>query len=216
MSEPHPLMILLSGMNADARLFAPQFETFSNLIVPSWIPPRPCESLRAYAARFARVIDPGRPCIVGGASFGGIVAHEMAPFLQTDVCLLIGSVRSPEELPWWWRAFRPLSFLSEEAMCNVVQWFGTCCQPMLSRRMRRQIKKWSSPQSTFLRWACRAVLDWRLSPAAQRITTRQIHGEADRTLPIRRMNPDVVVPRGGHLLPLTHSTWVNEFLRQSS
>ncbi len=72
-------LILLSGMAADARLFALQQADFPGLVVPDWIEPRPKEPLPAYAARLARLVDPGRPCLVGGASFGGLVALELAP-----------------------------------------------------------------------------------------------------------------------------------------
>src|SRR5687768_11148554 len=110
MIESVPL-ILLSGMGADERLFEPQREAFPNLQVPVWIDPLPGESLRAYAVRMAHKVDPGCPCIVGGASFGGMVALEMAPLLQARACLLIGSVRSSEELSWRWRALRPVAIL---------------------------------------------------------------------------------------------------------
>ena len=40
----------------------------------------------------------------------------------------------------------------------------------------------------------------------------QIHGEADRTLPIGRTRPDVVVPGGSHALTLFNAAAVNEFL----
>src|SRR5687767_14399988 len=60
-SDPVPL-ILLPGMAADGRLFAPQRAAFPQLVVPAWIDPLPRESLRAYAARLARRVDPGRPC----------------------------------------------------------------------------------------------------------------------------------------------------------
>src|SRR5205807_1282131 len=72
MSEDLPIL-LLSGMGADERLFAPQRAAFPNLRVPAWIDPVPSESLRSYAARLGRRVDLGRPCLVGGASFGGIV-----------------------------------------------------------------------------------------------------------------------------------------------
>src|SRR4051794_30719168 len=101
MGHPVPL-ILLSGMAADERLFAPQRAAFPHLVVPAWIEPLAKEPLPAYAARLARQVDPGRPCIVGGASFGGLVALEMAHYLQARACVLISSVRSPRELPWWY------------------------------------------------------------------------------------------------------------------
>src|SRR4029453_17082103 len=93
-------IVLLSGLTTDERLFAAQRARFPNVTVPRWIDPLPGETLPGYAARMGRIVDPGRPCIVGGASFGGAVALEMATHLSSVACVLIGSLRSPEELPW--------------------------------------------------------------------------------------------------------------------
>ena len=71
-------LILLSGMGADGRLFREQRGCFPNLITPDWIPHRRGDTLASYAERMARHIDPGCPCYVGGASFGGMVALEIA------------------------------------------------------------------------------------------------------------------------------------------
>ena len=40
-----------------------------------------------------------------------------------------------------------------------------------------------------------------------------LHGDRDRVLPASLTRPDVLVPGGGHVLPLTHPETVNEFLR---
>lgn len=70
MSAPSP-MILLSGMGADERIFAPQLREFEFLRVPAWLVPKRREPLTEYAERFAATIDPGRPVYIGGMSFGG-------------------------------------------------------------------------------------------------------------------------------------------------
>ena len=92
-------IVLLSGMAADECLFARQVAALPDLRVQPWIPPRAGESVRSYAARLAPLANPGRPCIVGGASFGGVVALEMARYLPARAVVLIGSVRSPAGLP---------------------------------------------------------------------------------------------------------------------
>jgi len=93
-------LILLPGMGGDARMFRPQLALFANARVPPWIAPQPGEPLGSYAARMARAVDPGVDCLVAGASFGGMVALEMTRHLpRAKACLLIGSIRSPRELP---------------------------------------------------------------------------------------------------------------------
>jgi pimeloyl-ACP methyl ester carboxylesterase len=214
MIERFPIL-LLSGMAANEQLFTRQRAEFSDLLVPPWIDPRPGESLPSYAARFARIVDPGCPCLVGGASFGGMVALEMAPHLQARACVLIASVRSPEELPWRWRAMRLLTVLGSErleAVAGLVARFPASSLPVDTRGRLRRL---SRPEATFVRWASCAVAQWRPSPATRGVRVFQIHGALDRTLPVRDTRPDVVIPRGGHLLPLTHATEVNRFLRQS-
>jgi pimeloyl-ACP methyl ester carboxylesterase len=207
-------LILLSGMAADERLFAPQRAAFPHLLVPAWIEPLPQELLPSYAARLARRIDPGRPCVVGGASFGGIVALEMAAHLQARACVLISSVRSPGELPWWYRLLRPAALLGPAGLGRLAGLAAGASAPCLRPGTARRLRRLSEPEAAFLRWAAWAVLTWQPSREARRVRVCQIHDGADRTLPIRHTRPDVVVAGGGHLLPLTHPQAVNEFLRR--
>jgi pimeloyl-ACP methyl ester carboxylesterase len=201
-------------MATDRRLFEPQLAALPNLRVPNWIEPRPRESLRAYAGRMARAVDPGGPCVVGGASFGGAVAREMAHHLQTDTCILIGSLRSSDELPWQWRAFRPLAALGPGFLGWVAGMIARVAGPWLKAGRVLSLRRLAGPKSRFVRWAMCAVVGWRPSPAARRVRVFQIHGEADRTLPVSRTRPDVVVPNGAHALPLTSPDAVTEFIRR--
>jgi hypothetical protein len=52
------------------------------------------------------------------------------------------------------------------------------------------------------------------SAKTREVRVFQIHGSADRTLPVRHTRPDVVVTGAGHLLPFTHPEAVNDFIRR--
>lgn len=207
-------LILLSGMGADARLFAPQAEAIPELLTPAWITPLACESLPAYALRLAKCIDPGGPCIVGGASFGGVVALEMAAHLRAKACVLISSVRSPAEFPWWYRVLRPVASLGPERLAWAAGLAAGMSAPSMGRRTAARLRRLSQPESEFLRWASWAVLRWRPSPEIGRLPIFQIHGDSDRTLPVRLTRPDVTIAGAGHVLTLTHPREVNEFLHR--
>jgi pimeloyl-ACP methyl ester carboxylesterase len=205
-------IILLSGMAADERLFESQLAAFPNLRVQPWIPPLPGESLRAYAKRLARLVDPGRPCIVGGASFGGVVALKVAQHLPALACILIGSIRAPSGLPWRWRLMRPVAMFGPDALrvlaalgSRVGCWF-------LSAGTLRRLEKLSRPEAAFVRWAMCAVVNWRPGPGVGRVRVFHIHGSDDRVLPVALAKPDVVVPGGGHALSLFSPSAVNEFI----
>lgn len=205
-------IVMLSGMAADERLFAPQRARFPNLRVQPWIKPLPAESVQRYAARLAPQVDPGRPFIVGGASFGGVVALELAGLLPALACVLIGSIRSPAALPWRWRLLQPLAVFGPDALRSAATLGARIGGRFLPSRTVRQLHRFSQPGAMFLRWAACAVVQWRPSPAAKRVQVYQIHGAADRELPLGHGRLDTVVPAGGHALTLFSPTAVNEFL----
>jgi pimeloyl-ACP methyl ester carboxylesterase len=205
-------IVLLPGLAADERLFERQRAHFPNLRVPDWIEPLADESLPGYAARLARVVDPGGPCIVGGASFGGTVALEMTRHLQAVACVLIGSLRSPLELPWRWRLLRPVMTIGPDRLGTVAaamaRWGGMMLRPGTLRRLQRL----AQPESAFVRWAVCALLRWRGSSTKLPVPVFRIHGEADRTLPVQRTQSHTIVPGASHALTLFRSAAVNEFL----
>ena len=205
-------IILLSGMAADERLFQSQLEAFPNLRVQPWIPPLTGESLRQYAARLAPLVDPGRSCIIGGASFGGVVALEMARYLPAVACILIGSVRSPSGLPWRWRLMLPVAWLGPDALRILVGISARLGRRLLPQRTLRRAQRLTRPDAAFVRWAMVAVVRWRPGGAARKLRVFHIHGACDRVLPVARSQPDVIVPEGGHALSLFHPSAVNEFI----
>jgi pimeloyl-ACP methyl ester carboxylesterase len=207
-------LIVLPGVALGDRLFAAQQDVFPQLQVPVWIEPLADETLADYARRMARIVDPGRPCIVGGASFGGAVALEMAPHLQSLACVLIGSFRDPHELPWQWRALHACG-LSNPARLQ----FGASLLSRLPRRLlplatRRSLARMATGNGHFERWAACAAMRWRPSPETRDLRVFQIHGDDDRILPVARSRADTIVPGGRHALTLFNSAAVNDYLQR--
>jgi pimeloyl-ACP methyl ester carboxylesterase len=203
---------MLSGMAADERLFEPQLAHFPSLRVQPWVKPLPGESIRSYAARLAKLANPGQPCLVGGASFGGIVAMEMAAHLRALGCVLIGSVRSPVELSLKWRMMWPLAILGPDRLAMLALLGSRIGRRLLRGGTVRRWQRLSQPEASFVRWAMCALARWRPRPTLGRVPLFQIHGAADRTLPVSLTRPDVIVPSGGHALTLFSPAAVNAFL----
>lgn len=205
-------IILLPGMAADVRVFEAQLAIFPNLKVQPWIEPLPRESLPAYAARLALLVDPGRPCIVGGTSFGGIVALEMAGHLPALACILIGSVRSPSELPRNIRWLRLIAWLGPSGLRMLASIGSRISRWFKANRVSRRLQRLSRPESAFERWAMCALCGWKLSRSSDQVRIYQIHGSADRVLPVSLTHPDVIVPGGEHALSSFNPSPVNQFI----
>lgn len=207
-------LFLLSGMGIDERLYAAQQAALPDLIAVRWIDPLPRESLPAYARRLAAVIDPGTPCLVGGCSFGGMVAAEMCRHLDARACLLISSIRSPGELPYYFRVLTHCALLATQPL-RLVPLASHSTLPItrhvLPRRLVPAVEQLASNPGSFLQWASWAILTWQPS-APPGVPVVAIHGTHDRILPCRNVHADEYVEGGGHLLPLTHPEEVSRFL----
>jgi pimeloyl-ACP methyl ester carboxylesterase len=212
-----PPVILLSGMGADDRVFSGLKGVVPRLSVPQWPKPKKKEPLRDYARRFAAAIDPGVPCFVGGASFGGFVALEMIPYLQTEGCFLVGSLRSARELPAAVKTLRGIAstavgavpFEATQLLSALVL---SSSRPMLGNHLASLCEQLSASSAGYLRWASWAVLNWDGPETDSSIPIYQIHGGNDRVLPVHWTHPDVIVNGAGHALSMSHPEAVAQFI----
>lgn len=206
-------------MGADHRVFTSQSRKFPSLVVPKWIQPLRGESIAHYAERFAKQIDPGCPCIIGGASFGGIVAGEMAKHLQTRACVLIGSARSPKELPPLIRCFRSVAGLARLLPYGLFLWLAKVIYQLVGRWLpvhyRNLLAQANQSNSLYYHWAVPALLSWTQESAGAEYPVFQVHGEIDRILPVKYVQePDLVIKGGGHVISMRHGPEVNRFIER--
>ena len=211
-------LILFSGLAADANVFAPQQVAFPQLVVPAWPKPEPGDTLDTYCRRIAEDLRSYGDAIIGGASFGGIIALHVAQHMQPLSVILIGSVRAPSELSPLARSFRPLRLFAPLIPVRLLQ---LCCFPFstpLARRIAPHLCElacqFRGSDPTVFKWSLSRILDWRSTPSPS-CPIHQIHGDRDRVLPMRHTHPDKIVPGGGHVISLTHATEVNDFIHST-
>lgn len=217
MGEPRPTVVLLPGLGADHRLFQRQQEVVPGLVVPPWPEPRPEDSLSTFAARLAQDIPRSDWLYVGGSSFGGMVAVELAALVRPRGVILIGSCSDPRSISPLARQLRALARALPVRAFHPRRWSLPLVLPKFGRLSREDRQLFMSmaceTPASFLKWGVAAMLSWRPTPSAAPI--HHIHGSADRLIPLRLVHPDRVVPGGGHLLSLTHPREVNAFLAEA-
>ncbi len=218
MSKQYPKLILLPGLGTDQRLFERQRPAFPDLWVPPWILPRDDEGLADYAARMAEIITARQtgPIILGGVSLGGMIAYEIARHVKPQAVVLIASCRTRQGIRGFFRAtghlwpvvpsgvFKVAKFLSLPAL----RMFG----PLMPEHRRLCARMFSESDARFMHWAVSAILHWNPTPLVQ-TPVYQIHGAHDRIIPLKCVAPDEILPRGGHLINLTHADAVNAFIK---
>jgi pimeloyl-ACP methyl ester carboxylesterase len=217
MKATQPQLILFSGLGANAEVLRHQKQAFPQLIVPPWQRPEKNDDLSTYSARLVESISIQRPCIIGGASFGGIIAQHVAKLISPAAVVLIGSVRNPNEFPLRIRAFRPFARVSRWLPVSLLQSLVAPCCGSVARKMFPHMSElalqFRHSDANVFRWSVENLLAWR-QPISLCCPVLQVHGSRDFVLPASRVKADRYLAGAGHVLSLTHPVEVNQFIRE--
>ncbi len=208
-------LVLIPGMGADERLFEPQRRAGLIFESPALIVPNSTETLADYAVRIRDSIDLTGPCVIGGVSFGGMLAIEMARICAASCVILIASCRNRLGIPSHYRLLEWISRIVPDTLIQrraVVSGRVLASLEHISNPQRQLVEQMSrSVAVTQLRRIAHMILHWQ-APSKLPCPVYHIHGDADKIIPIQRVHPDEVVHGGGHLINLTHAKQVNEFI----
>lgn len=208
----------ISGLGADRRLFVKlELPRRYNIIHIDWLPPVGNETILAYASRLARQIDTSQPFHLVGLSFGGMVAAELARLVNPIQTIIISSASTAKEIPWYYKTagslrlphFLPAGLLKATAVrvTPLAYWFFGAH----TREEKGILKEvLQDMDHKFLKWALTAITDWNTTERPQNLF--QIHGTADKVLPMRYTTPDYILKKGEHLLVFSHSATVSRII----
>ena len=207
---------LISGLGADTSIFQNLiFGNGLNIHYLDWIPPKTDESLRSYALRMAEPINRSLPFAVIGLSFGGMLATEIASVFHPQVTILISSVPTKQELPWYYRFIGTTRihrwipvFKPKTVPRSFASLFGV--ESRDDYLFFLQLLRRSDPQ--FTKWAIDSILNWDRTEIPKGIV--RIHGDKDKVLPIGNGKVDYVIRRGGHFMIFNRADQISKILRE--
>lgn len=213
-------LYLVSGMAASEELFSelPRCSCFQLRYI-KWVPVSKNESIESYALKLAEQIDQSKPFVIGGVSFGGIVAMEIARHLKPEMVILISSVKNGNEIPSYYRfpgtglslsLMKPFMGLNRFIPASLLGFLFGVRDPILAKILKRMVIK-ADPY--LLLWSLRTLSGWAGTVGVDKLV--HIHGTADRLFPIRYVKPDLAVDAAGHLLVYTHGEIVMQFIHSA-
>ena len=198
-------LYLIPGLGFDDRVFSKLDLSSYNPTDLNWIDPLQNESLQQYTRRFSKSIDGSQKTILIGHSLGGIVSQEIATFKQIDLVILLSSIRSRDEMPFFFKIIQPLYlqklFTKEITVKTFPLWAKM--HDYESEEEQTLFKEMVNRNSNqYLQWALKELSKWEAPPLPSFTEIFQIVGERDKTFPIKNIkSPDLVIKDGGHFMP---------------
>lgn len=205
-------LFLFCGMGADGRLMRPVRVPSVEVVTPDHIEPRPGEALSAYAARVADRHGVLPADIVGGASFGGMLAAEVAKQRAVAGLVLLGTCVRPRRLQWSYKALYALRHLIPDFALGLRGWEPLVrwrFEPVTREALTLLADMNAKCPARHIREFGRMAVEWAGAPERS-CPTLSVHGRRDRVIPIDRGEPGVVLEDAGHAFTLTHPKQTSE------
>lgn len=217
-------LILIPGLGSTAAVFDHQRKAFGDrLDTPEFIAHQPNESIAAYAQRWAHQLSrPGddRPLFLAGVSFGGMLAQEMAMYLEPRprAVLLISSTRVGDSVSGIMQFAELLGrYVPVPTVPKTLSLLklGFALRDGLGdddKHRLMQAAREVDPAMT--KWGASAAVGWPgFVPPPGYPPIHQIHSRRDWVINPPIGDPNVQwVDGSSHLLHMTHRNTVNRFL----
>ncbi|MEZ5045819.1 MAG: alpha/beta hydrolase [Chitinophagaceae bacterium] len=207
----------ISGLGADRQAFQRiQLDSKHHIFHIDWLVPKKKESLSEYALRMAESIDKKQAFALIGLSFGGIMAIEINKLFPAKKIILVSSVSSFQELPWYFKLAGKLqihrlgfSSLIKKKKAFLHYLFGVHT-PNMKAYLNEMIDK---TDSYYLTWSLHTILNWKNE--YKPLDTIHIHGNKDLLFPIRYINADVIIENGSHFMIMTHASKISKHINDA-
>jgi pimeloyl-ACP methyl ester carboxylesterase len=202
---------ILSGLGADERVFS-RINFPENHTHLAWIENKPNESLSDYAKRLATKIKHPNPILIG-LSFGGIMAQEIAAILPVRELILISTIKSKSEKPWFMGLAGALhlpDYMPESLLkrANKLMAYAFSLVNPEEQEVLQSCFENSTPQH--LKWAMNNIANWQ--GVKHNTPIFHINAEKDRIFSSNRDLGDAQI-HGGHFAVFTNADELNEVLK---
>ena len=205
----------ISGLGADSRAFYKiNLPAGYQPVHLDWIPPLANETLPDYAKRFSHAIKQDEEFVLIGLSFGGMLASELAKIVSPKKIIIISSLSSYAELPWYFKLAGKLgihriispSLYKRATIMNRFMGAG-------NKEMKSIVYSYvNNIDPAFIRWSLNVIVHWSHTERLSDLV--HIHGSNDHLLPYRYVKADYMIKNGGHLMVMNKADEVNSILQE--
>lgn len=213
-------VILLPGLGYNCRIFERIRFDDPEAGCLNWIEPLPNEPIRDYSVRLSEGLPRNsEKIILIGHSFGGIVSQEIAMIKPIEKIILVSSIKSHVEIPFFFRIIKRwglYKYFTKELSIKTLKYWGKT-HGFRSTDEQELFRDMVGEQSNhYLQWALKTLSEWRAPQLPLNTEIFQIHGTRDKTFPFKLIEkPDIVVENGSHVMVYTQSENIQTILNNA-
>ncbi len=208
-------VFLIPGLGADARIYKNILLTDCKVIPVNWLTPDAIDTLESYAQKIINEYNINNTDVVIGNSLGGMIAMEIAKKVSLSKTILISSIRTVREAPWYFRIFKtaPIYKLLPN---KIFAHLGATVRPVFGNMsdeelwLFKDMIRHASP--FFMKWAMWAILNWTNETIPDNVY--QIIGDADKVFPLNPNMDPIIIEGGTHIMIFDKANEVNKLLKQ--
>lgn len=210
-----PKIYLISGLGADYRLFNHLQLPGYVVVHVHWIEPDHNDTLTTYAKKLIAQYQIEAGSVVLGVSLGGMLTIEIAKQIRLSKAILISSIKTSDEAPWYFSFFRKLpiyKFIPGKFITSL----GMFIKPIFGHMSKadgqlfRSMLESSSP--TFIKWAMHAVLNWESKTDVSNVY--HITGNNDMVFNYKKIKGATIINSGTHIMVFDKAEQINQLLKE--
>ncbi|OCX53787.1 hypothetical protein BEL04_05740 [Mucilaginibacter sp. PPCGB 2223] len=209
-------VFLVAGLGADERLFRNLDLSGFEVIPALWLKPEKADTLTTYATKLIREYGIRQGDAVIGVSLGGMLTVEIAKQVKLAHAIIISSIKSKAEAPWYFGFFRAFP-IYRLFTGGFVKKLGPLLRPLFgvfagSKEAPLFYSMLQNSDPDFLTWAMYAALGWNGDPAPYPI--HQFIGSKDLIFNAKKAKSATVIPGADHMLVFTRAAEISPAIRK--
>lgn len=166
-----------------------------------------------YAKELSFQIDTSSPFILIGVSLGGMLSVEISEFLTPEKVIIISSAKSHNELPRRYRFQKNIpiyDLVSGEMSKKGALFLQPIVEPDRDNMKDTFVAMLNDKDPDFLKKTIAMIMEWDRVEYPDNII--HIHGNRDKTIPIRNVEYDYLVEKGSHMMVLTRGEEISTLI----
>lgn len=214
--NPALVIYLIPGQGSDYRLFnnLDLVDDYDVRYIHHCVPSEGMD-MSEYAKELSNQIDTDSPFVLIGVSLGGMLSVELNEICKPERTIIISSAKSRNELPGRYRfqADLPIySLISPEMSKKGALFLQPIVEPDRNIHKDTFISMLTDKDPDFLKRTIAMIIEWDRVDYPEHII--HIHGDKDKTIPIRNVKYDYLIAGGSHMMTLTQGDQVSVVIRE--